>query len=70
VLRAARKELARVERELARVASSEAALHEQMAAAATDHARLRELNAELSALVAAREELEGTWLETSELLDG
>jgi ATP-binding cassette subfamily F protein uup len=70
LLRAARKELARVERELERVTSSEAALHEQMAAAATDHARLRELNAELSALVAAREELEGTWLETSELLDG
>jgi ATP-binding cassette subfamily F protein uup len=70
VLRAARKELARVERELDRLAAREAQLHEQMAAAATDHARLRELNAELTALGATREELEATWLETSELLEG
>jgi ATP-binding cassette subfamily F protein uup len=70
VLRAARKELARVERELERLAAREAQLHEQMAAAATDHARLRSLNEELTALAATREELEATWLQTSELLDG
>jgi ATP-binding cassette subfamily F protein uup len=70
VLRAARKELARIERELDRSATREAQLHEQMAAAATDHARLRELNAQLAELTAAREELEAVWLETSEVLEG
>ncbi len=59
VLRSARKELARLERELDRLTAREAALHEQMAAAATDHARLRELNAQLSALAADRERAGG-----------
>ncbi len=70
VLRSARKELARLERELDRLTAREAALHEQMAAAATDHARLRELNAQLSALAADRDELEAGWLEAGELLEG
>ena len=41
-----------------------------MAAAATDHERLRELQAELAALAAERERLEASWLETSEALEG
>ncbi len=69
VLRAARKELARIERELDRSAAREGQLHEQMAAAATDHGRLRALNEELAALTAAREALEAAWLETSETLE-
>jgi ATP-binding cassette subfamily F protein uup len=69
VLRAARKEVQRLERELGKLESREAALHEQMAAAATDHERLRDLNAELADLVAERERLEGAWLETSAALE-
>ena len=40
-----------------------------MAASATDHARLRELQAELAAQAAERERLEAAWLETAELLE-
>ena len=63
VLRAARKEVARLERALDKLTAREAELHEQMAAAATDHDRLRELDAELRALAAERDELEAAWLE-------
>ena len=69
VLRAARKEVQRLERELERLGEREAALHEEMAASATDHARLRELTARLAALTAEREELEAAWLEASEALE-
>jgi ATP-binding cassette subfamily F protein uup len=41
-----------------------------MAAAAADHARLRELQAELTAVRAEREDLEGAWLEATEVLEG
>jgi ATP-binding cassette subfamily F protein uup len=69
VVRAARKEVQRLERALAKLEEREAALHEEMAASATDHARLRELNDELAALVARREELETSWLEASAALE-
>jgi ATP-binding cassette subfamily F protein uup len=68
--RAARKEVARLERALERAGEREAALHEEMAAAATDHVRLRYLQAELDALAAERDELETAWLSTSEALEG
>jgi ABC transport system ATP-binding/permease protein len=68
-LRAARKELAQLEREIERATAREADLQQQMAAAATDHLRLAELTAELSATTAAREELEERWLEASEALE-
>ncbi|HEY4096838.1 MAG TPA: ABC-F family ATP-binding cassette domain-containing protein, partial [Baekduia sp.] len=70
VVRAARKEVARLERALDKLTAREAALHDDMAASATDHTRLRELQAELNALLAEREQLEATWLETSETLEG
>jgi ABC transport system ATP-binding/permease protein len=70
VVRAARKEVQRLERALDRLAEREAALHEEMAAAATDHVRLRALQAELEAAFAERERLEAAWLETSESLEG
>jgi ATP-binding cassette subfamily F protein uup len=69
VLRAARKEVARLERELDRLTAREAALHEAMAESATNHVRLRELQAELAAAVAEREQLEAAWMETSEALE-
>jgi ATP-binding cassette subfamily F protein uup len=70
VVRAARKEVARLERALDRLVEREGALHEEMAVSATDHARLRQLNTELEALVAEREDLEAAWLETSETIEG
>jgi ATP-binding cassette subfamily F protein uup len=70
VLRAARKEVARLERALEKSSALEAQLHDDMAAAATDHDRLRELDAELRDLLAARGELEAAWLERSEALEG
>jgi ATP-binding cassette subfamily F protein uup len=76
-LRAERKEAQRLERELERLevaierqAEREAALHEQMAAVASDHTRLAELQSELGALISERERLEASWLETSESLEG
>ena len=68
VTRAARKELARIERALDRLAERETALHDEMAASATDHVRLAELQAELEAQAAERERLETGWLEASEVL--
>ncbi|MDP1849230.1 MAG: ABC-F family ATP-binding cassette domain-containing protein [Solirubrobacteraceae bacterium] len=67
--RAARKEIQRLEKALDRVSRREAELHAAMAASATDHARLRELQGELAAQAAERERLEAAWLETAELLE-
>ena len=69
VLRAARKDVQRLEREIERVGDREAALHEEMAANASDHERLRDLTALLAELGAQREQLEGEWLAASELLE-
>ena len=69
VLRAARKEVQRLERALDRLGERETALHEEMAASATDHVRLRELQHALEASAAEREQLEAAWLETSEALE-
>ena len=67
--RAARKEIQRLEKALDRVGAREAELHAAMAASATDHTRLRALQAELAAQSAERERLEAAWLETAELLE-
>jgi ABC transport system ATP-binding/permease protein len=68
--RAARKELQRLERALERLGEREQALHAAMAQSATDHARLRELQAELEAHVAERERLEAGWMEVAEAIEG
>ena len=69
-LRAARKEVQRLERALDKLTAREARLHEEMAASATDHAALRELNAQLAAVAGERDELEAAWLDVSEALEG
>jgi ATP-binding cassette subfamily F protein uup len=69
VLRAARKEVARLEREIDKLAAREATLHEQMAAAATDHVRLRALQGELAAVTTEREALEADWMQSAEALE-
>ena len=69
VIRAARTEIVRLERALDRLGERETELHEAMAASATDHVRLRELQSELTAAAAERERLESVWLETAEALE-
>jgi ABC transport system ATP-binding/permease protein len=76
-MRAARKELQRSERALARLEQDierhvehERTLMEQMTASASDHARLVSLQSELERAVAEREALEASWLEESEALEG
>ena len=66
--RAARKVVERVERRLEKIAGLETDLHEQMAAAATDHEKLMELTARWSALAEEKESLELEWMEAAELL--
>jgi ATPase subunit of ABC transporter with duplicated ATPase domains len=64
--RAARKEMARLERVLNRLTTREAALHERMAAAASDYQALRELDTELREVIAQRQTLEEEWLAAAE----
>jgi hypothetical protein len=66
--REARKELARVERQLSRLAEREERVHAAMVEAATDHERVLALNAQLRELVEERETLELAWLEAAEIL--
>jgi ATP-binding cassette subfamily F protein uup len=65
--RAARKELARLERQLSRLADQEHKLHSEMAEKATDHEAVLELDARLRALQDERLRLEEEWLEAAEL---
>ncbi len=67
--RAAKKELERLDRQMARAAERESKLHVELAANATDHARLVELGAQLTAAEAERAELEERWLEVASALD-
>ncbi len=64
--RAARKEAARLERRMEALAATEERLHAQLAEAATDPARLMELDRELKAVVAERESVEMDWLAAAE----
>ena len=64
--RAARKELARLDRQMDKLRDREARLHDDMAAAAADHERVLELDASLRALREERDVLEHRWLELAE----
>ncbi|WP_432490934.1 ABC-F family ATP-binding cassette domain-containing protein [Kineococcus auxinigenes] len=68
-VRAARKEMARVERQLDKLARTEERLHAELAERATDAGAVTELDGRLRALVAEREELEQVWLEVSEVVE-
>jgi ABC transport system ATP-binding/permease protein len=70
VVRAARKESARLERALEKLETREQELQAAMAAAATDFERLRELDAQLTGLRAEREDTEAAWLEAAALAEG
>ncbi len=60
--RAARKDLARIERRLGRLAEQTSALHARLAAEATDHVRVAELDRQLRALAGETAALEEDWL--------
>ena len=67
--RAARKVLAKVEKQLERIAAREAELHAEMEANLTDYDLLARVGDQLGALAAEKEELELEWLEASELVE-
>jgi ABC transport system ATP-binding/permease protein len=67
--RAARKEASRLERRMETLAATEERLHAQLAEAATDPARLMELDRELKSVVAERESVELDWLTAAEIAE-
>jgi len=67
--RAARKVLARVEKQLERIAAREAELHAEMEANLSDYDLLARVGGQLSELAAEKEELELEWLEASEVVE-
>ncbi|MCF2528244.1 ABC-F family ATP-binding cassette domain-containing protein [Yinghuangia soli] len=64
--RAAKKELTKIERQLAKLGEREAKLHAGMAEHATDFEKVAGLDAELRAVGAERDDLEMRWLELAE----
>jgi ATP-binding cassette subfamily F protein uup len=67
--RQARKTVARIDKQLARITAREAELNVAMAANLTEHEKLTELARELHALAAEKEGLEVEWLEAAALLE-
>ncbi|MEV0434156.1 ABC-F family ATP-binding cassette domain-containing protein [Nocardia sp. NPDC050413] len=67
--RAARKELSRLERSIAKLDEREQKLHTALADAATDPDKLVKLNTELKEVVAEKEAAEERWMELAELAE-
>ncbi|KGN36482.1 ABC-F family ATP-binding cassette domain-containing protein [Knoellia subterranea] len=67
--REARKVMARVEKQLSKLAQREERIHASMAEQAADHAAVLELNAELREIVDEREGLELEWLEAADVIE-
>ncbi|MFN8189076.1 MAG: ABC-F family ATP-binding cassette domain-containing protein [Nocardioidaceae bacterium] len=67
--RTARKTLARLDKQLARLAEQEAALHTEIAEHAHDYALLADLSARLEAVTAERDAVETEWLEAAAALE-
>jgi len=67
--RAARKTVARVDKQLARLAVREAELNQQILDNAADHELLTTVSTQLSDLAAERDALEQEWLEAAALLE-
>ncbi|MTB72023.1 ATP-binding cassette domain-containing protein [Arsenicicoccus sp. MKL-02] len=68
-VREARKEMGRLERQIARLEAEQARLHDDLVARATDASAVRELDVRLREVVDQREELEMAWLEAAEIAD-
>ncbi|SDO86493.1 ATP-binding cassette, subfamily F, uup [Klenkia soli] len=67
--RAARKEVQKLERRMLKLDADEKKLHAQLLDAATDHAKVAELNAQLIAVQTEKEQTETAWLEAAELAE-
>ncbi len=67
--REARKALARIDRQLARIAAREAELSDLAATSASDYEKLAEIGSEISALAEEKSDFELEWLEAAEILD-
>jgi ATP-binding cassette subfamily F protein uup len=67
--REAQKAVARIERQLEKVATREQAIHAELAEHAADYERLAELDGQLRRVVAEREALEEEWLEAATVLE-
>ncbi|WP_446218224.1 ABC-F family ATP-binding cassette domain-containing protein [Micromonospora sp. IBHARD004] len=67
-VRVAKKELSRLERQVGKLEQKEATLLDQLAANATDYAKVAELDAQLKELRAEREGTEEAWLALAEEL--
>ena len=68
-MREAKKAMARIDRQLTKLANREAELHAQLAEHAADYEKLAELDARLRELAAEKESLEEEWLEAASLLE-
>ena len=68
--RALKKQIDRLDKQLARIAEQEAALNAEVEQHAQDYERLADLGVRLGALAEEREALELEWLEAAEQLDG
>jgi ATPase subunit of ABC transporter with duplicated ATPase domains len=64
--RTAKKELARLERQIGKLEQREAELHEQLSSNATDYEKVSALDSELRAVQAERERTETQWLELAD----
>jgi ATP-binding cassette subfamily F protein uup len=69
-VRAARKELSKLERQLGRLEQAETKLHDRLAANATDYELVAALDADLRALREERSQVEEEWLALAELTEG
>jgi ABC transport system ATP-binding/permease protein len=67
--RVARKALARIDKQLERIAVQEAALNGELAAAASDYAALARLSEQLRLLAEEKETLELEWLDAAAVLE-
>jgi ATP-binding cassette subfamily F protein uup len=67
--REARKAMARIERQLAKLGDREEELHAQLVAAADDYERLAELDVTLQRVHVEKEKLEEEWLQAGSLLE-
>jgi ABC transport system ATP-binding/permease protein len=67
--RTARKNVARIDKRLARIAERETELNAAVLEHAQDHEKLAEVSAELNALADEKDRLELEWLEAAELLE-
>lgn len=69
-LRAAKKQMARLERTIAACDKEEESLHRELAAHATDYEKCAELNVALTASIERKNDAESQWLVLAEQLEG